>query len=140
MRLGLCITLLLALLALAGCGGDAGTTAGSSGSAQTTTAATSSGRGPVARPSPEQAQDWRAAGRSACEGMRPAEAALHFKAAAERAGAHQRFVELVTEPTAAIAQSPGYPRLVAAFYATTRPEPQRALAAAGCAEELAARG
>jgi hypothetical protein len=71
--------------------------------------------------------------------MRPLEAALHFKAAAERAGAHQRFVELVTEPTAAIAQSPGYPRLVAAFYATSLPEPQRAAAAAGCAEELAAR-
>lgn len=138
MRLGLCITLLLALPALAGCGGEAGTTTASSGSAQTTTA-TSSGHGPVARPSPERARAWRAAGRSACEGMGPREAALHFRAAAKRAGAHLRFVALVTQPTAAVEQSPAYPRLVAAFYATTRPEPQRALAAAGCAEELAAR-
>lgn len=139
MRLGLCISFLFALLALAGCGGEADTTAGSSGSPLTTTSS-SAGRGPAASPSPEQAMAWRDAGRSACEGMRPLEAALHFKAAVERTGAHQRFVELVTEPTAAIEQSPGYPRLVAAFYATTRPEPQRALAAAGCAEELAARG
>ncbi|HEU4737938.1 MAG TPA: hypothetical protein VFS54_02520 [Solirubrobacterales bacterium] len=71
--------------------------------------------------------------------MQPAEAALHFKAAAEQAGAHGRFVELVTKPPPAVEQSPGYPRLVAAFYATALPPPQRALAAAGCAEELAAR-
>jgi len=70
--------------------------------------------------------------------MEPVEAALHFKAAARRAGAHRRFIALVTEPTPAVERSPAYPRLVAAFYATTLPEPQRALAAAGCAEELAA--
>jgi hypothetical protein len=71
-------------------------------------------------------------------GMQPVEAALRFKDAAKRAGAHQRFVALVTEPTPAVERSPGYPRLVAAFYATSLPSPERTLAAAGCAEELAA--
>lgn len=138
MRQGTCTLFLLALLALAGCGGEATTSPGSS---ETNRAmpSTSSGHGPVARPSPEQARAWRAAGRDACQGMRPVEAALHFKAAAVRASVHQSFVELVTEPTPAVEQSPAYPRLVAAFYATTLPGPRRALAAAGCAEELAAR-
>lgn len=138
MRQGLCIFLSLALLALASCSGEAGS-GNTSGESRKPTPSTSSGHGPVARPSAEQAQVWQAAGRDACEGMQPVEAALRFKAAAERAGAHRRFVELVTEPTSAVEQSPAYPRLVAALYATTLPGPRRALAAAGCAEELAAR-
>jgi hypothetical protein len=70
--------------------------------------------------------------------MTPLEAARHFRGAAREAGAHERFVELVADPTPAVAGSPGYARLVAALYSTTLPPAQRALAAAGCAEELAA--
>jgi hypothetical protein len=70
--------------------------------------------------------------------MTPLEAAHRFRSGAENAGAHARFLELVTEPTSTVEHSPGYPRLVAALYATSRPPSQRALAAAGCAQELAA--
>ena len=75
---------------------------------------------------------------TACSGMTPLEAARHFEADARRAGASRRFVELVTEPTPAVESSPGYPRLVAAFYATTLPPARRSAAATVCAEELAA--
>lgn len=137
MRQGLCIVCLLALLALAGCSGEGDST--DSSRPEGSASPTSSGQGPAARPAAEEARAWRATGRAACAGMQPVEVARHFKEAAERAGAHGRFVGLVTEPTAAVEQSPGYPKLVAAFYATTLPAPQRTLAAAGCAEELAAR-
>jgi hypothetical protein len=70
--------------------------------------------------------------------MTPLEAAHHYEKAARQAGASRRFVALVTEPTPAVEGSPGYPRLVAAFYATTLPPAQRAAAAAACAKELAA--
>lgn len=73
-----------------------------------------------------------------CAGMSPIEAAHHYKAAARRAGASRRFVELVTEPTPAVESSPGYPRLVGAFYASTLPPKKRTAAAAACARELAA--
>lgn len=73
-----------------------------------------------------------------CTGMTPIEAARHYKAAARQAGASKRFVELVTEPTPAVESSPGYPRLVGAFYANTLPPKKRAAAAADCARELAA--
>jgi hypothetical protein len=80
----------------------------------------------------------RAEGRRACRRLTPLEAARRFKQGARRAGASKRFIELVAEPTADVASSPGYPRLVAAFYASTLPPSQRAAAAAACAEELAA--
>jgi hypothetical protein len=70
--------------------------------------------------------------------MTPVEVAHRFKSEAESAGAHDRFLEAVTEPAGAVKNSPGYPRLVAALYAMSRPQAQRALAAAGCAQELAA--
>jgi hypothetical protein len=70
--------------------------------------------------------------------MTALEAAEKFKVSARRAGAEKRFLELVTEPSPAVERSAGYPRLVAAFYATTLTERQRVPAAAGCAEELAA--
>lgn len=135
MMLARWIVFALALLALAGCGGGAGSSTGASVPGERTS---SSAHGPVAHPSPAQTRAWRGTGQRACRGMDPLEAALHFRAAARRAGAHRRFLILITEPTPAVERSPGYPRLVAALYATTLPEPQRALAAAGCAEELAA--
>lgn len=76
--------------------------------------------------------------RHPCRGMAPLEAALHYKAEAREAGASKRFVALVTEPTPKVESSPGYARVVAAFYASTLPPAQRAKAAASCAKELAA--
>jgi hypothetical protein len=81
----------------------------------------------------------RADGDRACQGLTPIEAAHRYKKAARQAGASRRFVELVTEPTHAVESSPGYPRLVGAFYASTLPPKKRAAAAAACAKELAAR-
>lgn len=132
------VLVVLALLALAGCGGSADSSTTGATASDGRAPSTSSAHGRVAHPSPDQARAWRAAGQRACRGMDPVEAAQRFKAAAKRAGAHQRFLALVTDPTPAVEQSPGYPRLVAALYATTQPEAQRALAATGCAEELAA--
>jgi hypothetical protein len=80
----------------------------------------------------------RGLGRSACRGMSAVEAANRFLMAAKEAGVTRRFADLVSRPSPATEQSPGYPRLVAAFYATTLPELVRREAAAGCAEELAA--
>jgi hypothetical protein len=132
-----CVVFLLALTALSGCGeGADDSVSGSGGPAGGSPPATV--HGPESQPSDKQAQAWRARGRQACRGLEPVEAARRFEAAARRAGAHERFIGLVTEPTPAVEHTPGYPRLVAAFYATTRPGPQRTLAAAGCAEELAA--
>jgi len=82
--------------------------------------------------------DAREKGRQACRGMTPREAANHFEAAARRAGVNKRFAKLVTEPTPEVEASSGYPRLAAALYAMTTPEKDRAAAASGCAEELAA--
>src|SRR6476660_7746951 len=73
-----------------------------------------------------------------CAGMTPIEVAQHYEEAAREAGASRRFIELVTEPTPAVESSPGYARLVAAFYASTLPPDKRAAAAAACAKELAA--
>jgi hypothetical protein len=73
-----------------------------------------------------------------CRGMTPLEAAHHYRAAARQAGASRRFLELVAEPRPAVESSPGYPRLVGAFYASTLPPKKRAAAAAACAKELAA--
>lgn len=112
----------------AGCGG---------GQATSTPAAASAAHAPEAIEKPLPGPN-RALGRRACEGMTPLEAARHYERAALRAGASARLVELVTEPPLSTEQSQGYPRLVAAFYATTLPPVQRAAAAAGCAEELAA--
>ncbi|HET9593730.1 MAG TPA: hypothetical protein VFP17_12535 [Solirubrobacterales bacterium] len=123
------------LLALAGCG-SGGDTTSSTGTRATTAhhpAAT------AAAASPHDATA-RAAGRRACAGMTPLEAARHYEAAARSAGVTKRFAKLVTEPTAKVESSSGYPRLAAALYATTTPAKGRADAAAGCAEELAVDG
>jgi hypothetical protein len=128
------------LVVLAGCGGSAGETTTGPGAAASLETSPSIAHGPVVHPSRAQARAWRAIGRRACHGLLPIEAARQFEQDARSAGTQERFIELVTEPDAAVEQSPGYPRLVAAFYATTLPEPQRVLAAAGCAQELAARG
>jgi hypothetical protein len=72
-----------------------------------------------------------------CAGKTPLEAAQQFEAAARRAGASARIVALATHPPASVRSSPGYPRLAASLYAVTQPVPERAGAAANCAEELA---
>ena len=127
---------LASVLALAGCGsGDDGT---SSTVAGTTQAEHHSAEAAGAATAHDESA--RAAGRKACKGMTPLEVARHFEAAARRAGATKRFVQLATEPSAKVESSAGYPRLAAAIYATTTPEKSRAQAAAGCAEELAVNG
>lgn len=79
----------------------------------------------------------RAIGADACAGITPLEAASRFEAAAVKAGVDEEFAKYVAEPPASTVNSPGYPRLVAAIYASTLPEKQRTEAAAGCAEALA---
>jgi hypothetical protein len=93
---------------------------------------------PESTPSVESPESTRARGREACAGLTPIEAALHFRQSARKAGAGWRFLELATEPASSVQASPGYPRLVAALYAMSVPATERAQAAAGCAEELAA--
>jgi hypothetical protein len=134
------VVLSLVALGLVGCGGggggaDAPTTAQASGrSGQTSHSPSGATQTPL---SPRVAAAARGAGRHACRGMTPLEAAHRFKASARRAGVRKRFAELVTEPTPATESSAGYPQLVASLYATTVPAPGREQAAAGCAEELA---
>jgi hypothetical protein len=134
-RIGGIISAVL-VLGLLGCGGD---------DEQTTSAAdlTNSSERPSAETAGSAAAQGdaaRAAGRKACEGMTPLEAARHYEASARKAGATKGFVELSTEPSAKVESSSGYPRLAAAIYATTTPVKSRAQAAAGCAEVLAADG
>lgn len=109
-RAGAGIVLILIALALAGCGAS----------------------------DPPGGEAATANDRHPCRGMTPTEAAHYYKGAARQAGASRRFVELVTEPMPAVESSPGYPRLVGAFYASTLPPKKRAAAAAACAKELAA--
>jgi hypothetical protein len=80
----------------------------------------------------------REAGRRACEGMAPIEAARRYRKEARQAGATKVFIAAVAEPDPATESSAGYPRTVAALFATTVPPKDQAEAAAGCAEELAA--
>jgi len=107
------VSLCLLALALGGCGG---------------------GKGSTVTVTSEQS----AAGRLTCEDKTPLEVAQRLRSIAEHRGPRKRFAEMVVDPTPAIEESPGYPRLVAALYATTLPPPKRAQAAAACAEELAA--
>jgi hypothetical protein len=113
---------LVAVAGLSGCGAGTTTTHNSSSALSSNSSAT------VARQ----------AGREACEGLAPIDAARRFRSSARRAGVTKRFAALVSEPTPEVEASPGYPRLVASLYATTLPGRVRAAAAAGCAEELAA--
>lgn len=130
---------LLSGLALLGCGGgEAGT---SSAAARSTSTEQSSVEGAESAASAAARNAAaRAAGRKACQGMTPLEAARHYEAAAREAGVTKRFAQLATEPSARVESSAGYPRLAAAIYATTTPVKSRAQAAAGCAEELAVNG
>jgi len=89
-------------------------------------------------PKGEAAGPARATGRRACEGLTPIEAARRYRKEARQAGATKLFVAAVAEPDPATESSPGYPRSVAALFATTVPPRDQAEAAAGCAEELAA--
>ncbi len=125
---------------MCGCGGGGDTAPppkalGASSSERPTT---SVGHGPPVRLSVRQRQAYRRLGSRACRGMTSLQAAERFRPKVRRAGVQRRFVKAVTEPTSAVEASPGYPRLVAAFYATTLPESERTPAAAGCAEELVA--
>lgn len=114
--------------AMAGCGDGHGST-----SAQTKAA-------PANEELPNEETDGRAraAGRRACDGLTPIEAAERYRRGARRAGATKVFVAAVAEPDTATETSPGYPRLVAALFATTVSPRDQSEAAAGCAEELAA--
>lgn len=130
------VLVLTSVLALAGCG------SGDDGTSSTVTRTTQAEQRSTEAAGVASAQDdaARAAGRKACEGMTPLEVARHYQAAAREAGATKRFVQLATEPSAKVESSSGYPRLVAAIYATTTPVKSRAQAAAGCVEELAVNG
>jgi hypothetical protein len=121
-KLGHVVVISLALAVLVTGGGGCG-------SQTTTTTAT---KPPAAEPSA------RIAGKRACTGLTPLQAARRFQQPARRAGVKRHFATLVADPSPRIASSSGYPRLVASLYATTIAGPKRAAAAAGCAEELAA--
>jgi hypothetical protein len=82
----------------------------------------------------------RETGRRACAGMSPLEAAKHYELPARHAGVDKEFAKFVAHPPPSTETSDGFPRLVAALYASTLPAAQRADAAAGCAEELASPG
>lgn len=103
------------------------------GSDRRTTPATLRGGG-----TSDDSQGGRLIGEKACRGMNPLQAARHFRASARAAGAQARFLELVAFPSPRVRASPAYPKLVASLYATTVPARDRAAAAAGCADELAA--
>lgn len=126
------LSVLGAVLALSGCGGDGGPATATVTSAVSRTDAPAPGSG--AKGSVSGA---RAAGRRACRGADPLEIARRYESSAQAAGASKQFVALAAHPTPAMRRSAGYPRLAAAIYAATRPPSQRAQAAAGCAEELA---
>lgn len=85
---------------------------------------------------PARSEAAREAGKRACAGMTPPEAAEHFEIPARLAGVDKKFAEFVADPPTSTAGSAGYPRLVAALYATTVPAAEREEAAAGCTEEL----
>lgn len=136
-----CAAGVLGAATLAGCGD------GGSGSSSVSVAVKESpsgidvppsGHGPQQHLSSRQVKAFGLRGRRACRAKTPLEVAERFKARARRAGASKHFVELVTEPNVAVERSPAYPQLVAAFYAMTLPESERAAAAADCAKELAA--
>ena len=78
----------------------------------------------------------REVGRTACEGMTPLEAAARYEVRARAAGVGREFARYVAHPPASVERSNGYPRLVAALYASTLPGGDRGAAAAGCTEEL----
>jgi hypothetical protein len=127
-----CVLLALVSLVAAGCGGS-GTISTSGGGSGSSSAAADPGAEPAAG-----GVAARQLGRQACRGLTPLQAAHRYRVAARRAGVRRHFAALVVDPPPAIESSPGYPRLVASFYATTVPGPDRREAAAGCAEELAA--
>ena len=97
---------------------------------------TSTAKGPDVHLTPAAAKAALAAGRKACRGLTPLQAAKRYAPLAREAGVRKSFTELVSHPSPAMKSSQGFPRLVAALYASTLPAPQRADAAAGCAEEL----
>jgi hypothetical protein len=131
--------LLLLAVALGGCGGTGGTT----GTQQKSEAAApiskqqSDAKQPEAAPSPAAAKAAGETGRKACKGLTPLQAAQRYAPAARNAGVTKAFAAFIADPNPHTVSSPGFPRLVAALYATTLPAGQRASAAAGCAAELA---
>jgi hypothetical protein len=71
--------------------------------------------------------------------MSALQAAQRYELPARHAGVDKKFAAFVANPPSSTQASSGFPRLVAALYASTLPATQRADAAAGCAEELASR-
>jgi hypothetical protein len=137
-------TALAALLVLAaaigGCGSGGGSTTNVPEAAPASHPQTATAKGPDVALSPTAAKTARATGRRACAGMSALEVAQRYELPARKAGATKDFASYIAHPPPSTKSSPGFPRLVAALYATTLPAIQRADAAAGCAEELASRG
>jgi hypothetical protein len=135
----LLVALGVAALALAGCG-DSG-----SGPTASTPSTTPSSKPATSVPTTKApatlssgaAQAARATGRRACAGLTSLQVAQRYELPARKAGATKAFTSYIANPPPSTKNSPGFPRLVAALYATTLPASQRADAAAGCAEELA---
>src|SRR5690348_16272577 len=100
-----CLVATLAVLVLIGCGGQGDESPPRQTASGRIPRSTSSGRGPVPHPSVENTRAWRDAGRRDCRGLTPIEAAHRFRASARRAGAHERFIELVTKPDPAVESS-----------------------------------
>ena len=125
--------LMLLAATLSGCGGG-GDTTGSEAATHTRTSAVGKPKAPL---SPAAAKAAEEIGRKACQGLTPLQAAQRYEGPARHAGATKDFAAFVASPPPSTLDSPGFPRLVAALYATTLPANQRADAAAGCAAELA---
>ncbi len=155
--LGISLAVLLAVpVALSGCGGAERTTASAAPTASARSAAThpsapKARNAPLSTTTPERSPGTerpqtdtqppaavaaREAGQKACRGVTPREVAKRYEQPAQDSGVDRKFAELVANPPATTQSSKGYPRLVAALYASTVPVAQRAAAAAGCAEEL----
>jgi hypothetical protein len=135
--MGRCGLLLLAFLALAAAVLGCGSSHAARGSSTSTSVVPPDHRSPdpsraLADPSVAEI------GRRACSDMSPREAAARFASAARRAGVRASFIAMAVHPPASVQRSAGYPRLVAALYASTLPEAEQAQAAAECARELAA--
>jgi hypothetical protein len=111
---------IVGVLAVGGCGGSPGTTRAS-------------------RPNTSHSLETpaRLLGRRACAGATPIEVARRYELPAEGAGFGKELAAYIANPPASTKSSTGFPRLVAALYASTVSAAQRSAAAAGCAEELA---
>jgi hypothetical protein len=131
------VALLVLAVALSGCGSGGGSSSVATEAAPASHQQATTAKGPDVALSSAATKAARAAGRKACSALTPLQAAGRFELPARKAGASKDFASYIAHPPPSTLNSPGFPRLVAALYATTLPAKQRADAAAGCAEELA---